>query len=139
MRYLVPDYSVSSSGSEDSFYSTNFSPNLRTVASEIMSDMPYSNNNIAMPEVSTSDPFAGLSLADKEEILRMLEQKKKRATIYSSDSRGPSSSNKVISLPKWNGLQEDFRFFVDRLRLKVENEMLDCEESSSICIEIIDT
>lgn len=143
MNYRVPDFSSTTSvSSEDSFFSiTIASHNLEVYHNLSMPEFGQESFDIAMPEASNVDPFAHLSLADKQELLMLLEEKRKlkqKQDIPSPISE-PCFPNRVVVLPKWNGKQEDFNFYLDRLKVRVEKEMSSCRESSSICIDIIDT
>ena len=85
------------------------------------------------------DPFANLTIADKQELLLMLQEKRKSRATACPPATNYLPVGKSSVLPKWNGKQEDFKFFMDRLRIRVENEMGVVIESSSICIDIVDT
>lgn len=91
-----------------------------------------------MFDTSVSDPFANLSVEDKQELLLMLQERRRNRapTVQVPEVCVPS---KAVILPRWNGKQEDFGFYMDMLRTRVEKEMADCRESSSLCIDIINT
>ena len=91
-----------------------------------------------MSDPSVSDPFAGLSVEDKQELLLMLQERRRNRapTVQVPEVCFPS---KAVILPSWNGKQEDFGFYMDMLGTRVEKEMSDCKESSSFCIDIINT
>lgn len=56
-----------------------------------------------------------------------------------SKSSHSTNYSQSVSLLKWDGNQEDFAFYMDRLRIRAEREMVPYREPSAICIDLIDT
>ena len=92
-----------------------------------------------MENLSATDPFANLSMADKEEIWGILQERRKNNRTPLFPGTDAYSSNRVDILPNRNGKQEDFNFYMDMLRTRVEKGVASCREPSGLCIDIINT
>lgn len=139
MRYTLPS-SPSSSISDDTFYSVIYSPTLDPTlinqSSPEISTGPMSDTPMVDPAL---DPFVGLSVEDKREILLMLQERRRCNPVAAVPALEVGPNTKVVVLPKWNGKQEDFGFYMDMLRTRVEKEIGDHREPSCLCIDIINT
>ena len=138
MKYTVPSPSPSSSISEDSFYSNNYSPTLEPTL------MNQSTTEILTGPISpmvdqAQDPFVGLSVEDKREFLLLLQERRRGNPVAVVPASEVGSNTNVVVLPKWNGKQEDFSFYMDMLRTRVEKGIGNHREPSCLCIDIINT
>lgn len=104
-----------------------------------MPELTQPSADVPMPDQSFADPFAGLPAADKQEILLLLEERRNRHPLPIAPVIDSNIRNKITVLPEWNGKQEDFAFYLDLLSTRVEKEMANHTEPSSICMDIIDT
>lgn len=139
MRYTVPS-SPSFSILDDTFYSIIYSPTLdQTLINQStpeISTEPMSDTPMVDPAL---DPFAGLSVEDKREILLMLQERRRCNPVAAAPALEVGSNTKAVLHPKWNSKQEDFGVYNDMLRTKVEKEIGDHREPSCLCIDIINT
>lgn len=103
-----------------------------------------------MDNESIQDPFAGLTIDDKRELLLILQQKRNMNTGNLPDNTPANPSpNKPLptaptvinksTLPKWSGEVEDFSFYIKRLEARIEREWAPYADPCSICLDMIDT
>lgn len=92
-----------------------------------------------MEDTTLRSALSGLSEQDVELLINVLAERRNMSNSQQHPQQIPSIIRNNPSLPTWNGKQEDFRFYLDRLRIRVEKELAPCKESSSICLDIIDT
>ncbi|RKF62643.1 hypothetical protein GcC1_145013 [Golovinomyces cichoracearum] len=97
-----------------------------------MSGTTRPNSDTPMLDILFTDPFSGLSVEDKQEVLLMLEERR-RNRVHAKPASEACQTTKAVLLPLWNGKQEDFSFFMDMLRTSVEKEMAGNREPSCLC------
>ncbi|RKF64368.1 hypothetical protein GcM3_133014 [Golovinomyces cichoracearum] len=49
------------------------------------------------------------------------------------------ASRGEVRLPKWNGKKEEFKFYMARLKTRIEREMQGVFEEDTICLDMVDT
>ena len=84
-----------------------------------MSGITQPQVDIPMENLSAPDPFANLSIADKEKIWGILQERRKNNRTPLFPGTDAYSSNRVDILPNWNSKQEDFNFHMDIVRARV--------------------
>lgn len=134
MNFQVPDDDSSSTSQALSYRSTREDSLTENQSPEIqMAD-------------STTDPFAGLSVEDKRELLKLLNEKRNEGINYNPTNiqSYPTPINPPVSinrsaLPKWSGNSQDFSFYINRLQARIEREWAPFVDPCSICLDMIDT
>lgn len=102
-----------------------------------MSDSP-SNSDFIMGGTGL-DALRGLTSQDIQDLVKLLAEKRSMGQQEPQFISPLSNPSHAVTLPKWSGKHEDFIFYIDRLRIRVEKEMAPFKEPNSICIDIIDT
>ena len=144
MRISVPDSEFDSTPSSPVSFADSFH-SLQNINSPILSrdttlpkmDTQPSSNNATTGDFSLNSFIQNLTPADRENLARVLLGN--RRSTNSDPQLAPVITQRVVNLPKWNGRQEDFAFYMDMLRIRFKKEVDHSREASSICIDIIDT
>lgn len=142
MRIIVPSPNSNSCSSvsslDESFKSAS---EYNNSTSHNILDLNMSNLSQTLDidmEGASVNPFSGLSAEDIQDLVKLLAEKRSKRQ-EPPIAAVPNIQNPPVTLPKWNGRQEDFAFYMDRLRIRVERELAPYREESAICIDIIDT
>ena len=71
-------------------------------------------------------------------MILLLEERRAQQTMpRSAEAARPMRRDAV--LPKWNGVQVDFGFFVGRLETRIEADSAPFLDDRTICLDVIET
>ena len=89
-------------------------------------------------KAENTNRLAELSPQDIEGLLLLLEERRAQETVPKSTEAARPMRRDAI-LPKWNGVQVDFGFFVGRLETRIEADFAPFLDDRTICLDVIET
>ncbi|RKF57520.1 hypothetical protein OnM2_073070, partial [Erysiphe neolycopersici] len=140
MRIRVPENLSSTIPSPPSSY---FSLSEAESSILLPSHMPADQINsetvdVDMESGAALDSSRNLSTAELSEIRRIIQSRNIQPPSQNITQDLPRA-RRDENLPKWNGRKEEFRFYMGRLRTRIETEMAPYMKQSTICLDMNDT
>ena len=89
-------------------------------------------------EGTTGFPLAGLSIQDIQGLWELINERKAQGTVPRSTEPMRTMRRDAV-LPKWNGVQLDFGFFIGRLETRIEVDFAPFLDDRTICLDVIET